>query len=373
MSPSFLIYRSAQFLHRPICYGVMVLLLVCQSGWAAEPPQKSGSQTDKPEPHLANIRQLTFSGKNAEAYFSPDGYQLVYQSTLEPDGKTLRSCYQIYIMDLDGTNVRRVSTGTGGTTCGYFFPGSRRVLFSSTHFISPHCPPKLKRTARYRWSLENYDIFSMNIGGTDLQRLTSTAGYDAEATISPDGRVIVFTSLRDGDLDLYSMKIDGTGVTRLTEEMGYDGGAFFSPDNTRIVYRANHPKTDEDRQTYRDLLAQNVVEPSNLEIFVMNADGSHKTQITKNGRSNFAPYFSPDGKRIIYSSNVSTPPNHPGRPSFHLHMIEVDGSSSEQITFNGNFNSFPMFSPDGKQLVWSSDRHTTKPHEFNIFLADWVP
>ena len=327
----------------------------------------------QPEPHLANIRQLTFTGKNAEAYFSPDGYKLVYQSTLEPDGKTLRSCYQIYTMNLDGSNIRRVSTGLGGTTCGYFFPGSRRVLFSSTHVAGPHCPPKPPRTERYRWALDNYDIFSMNIGGTDLQRLTSAPGYDAEATIAPNGRTMVFTSIRDGDLDLYSMNIDGTGIKRLTKEVGYDGGAFYSPDSKRIVYRAHHPKTEEALKTYRELLAQNVVEPSNLEIFIMNADGSNKTQITKNGRSNFAPFFLPDGKRIIYSSNESTPPDYPGRPSFHLHVIGVDGTKPKQITFNGNFNSFPMFSPDGKQVVWSSDRNATKPREFNIFLADWVP
>ncbi len=341
-------------------------------GVSAKPLQKP-KESPQPEPHLANIRQLTFSGKNAEAYFSPDGYSLVYQSTLEPDGKTLRSCYQIYTMDLDGTNVRRVSTGTGGTTCGFYFPGSRRVLFSSTHVQSPHCPPKLQKTERYRWALDNYDIFSMNIAGTDLQRLTSAPGYDAEATVSPSGRKVVFTSVRDGDLDIYSMNIDGTKITRLTTEIGYDGGAFYSPDNKRIVYRAHHPKTEEELEAYKELLKQNMVEPSNLEIFIMNADGSQKTQVTKNGRSNFAPYFFPDGKRIIYSSNESTPPGHKGRPSFHLHMIGDDGNSPKQITTQGHFNSFPMFSPDGKQLVWASDRNAKNRGEFNIFLADWVP
>ncbi len=346
-----------------------ISLLMVSVGWSADQPQSPSSA----EPHLRNIRQLTVVGKNAEAYFSPDGYSLVYQSTLEPDGKTLRSCYQIYTMDLDGTNVRRVSTGTGGTTCGYYFPGSRRVLFSSTHFQSPHCPPKLPKTERYRWALDNYDIFSMNIAGTDLQRLTATPGYDAEATISPNGRKVVFTSVRDGDLDIYSMNIDGTKITRLTTEIGYDGGAFYSPDNTRIVYRAAHPKTAEELQTYKELLAKNMVEPSNLEIYIMNADGSNKIQVTKNGRSNFAPFFFPDGKRIIYSSNESTPLDHKGRPSFHLHMIGDDGSRPEQVTTQGHFNSFPMFSPDGKQLVWASDRNAKKRGEFNIFLADWVP
>ncbi len=208
----------------------MFFVLTYSAGWAAEPKTHS-TEKSNPETHLTNIQQLTFSGKNAEAYFSPDGYKLVYQSTLEPDGKTQRACYQIYTMNLDGSSVRRVSTGLGGTTCGYFFPGSRRLLFSSTHFVSTHCPPKLPRTKRYRWALDNYDIFSMNVAGTDLQRLTSSPGYDAEATIAPNGRKVVFTSVRDGDLDIYSMDIDGRNFKRLTNEVGYVGGAFYSPDS----------------------------------------------------------------------------------------------------------------------------------------------
>ncbi|MDR4459990.1 MAG: hypothetical protein MRJ67_05660 [Nitrospirales bacterium] len=369
MHPTFSILRSTFSIRNILPLSLLSVLLLWNTTLAAEPP----ANQDQPEPHLANIRQLTFSGKNAEAYFSDEGNRLVYQSTLEPDGKTLRSCYQIYIMDLDGTNVRRVSLGLGGTTCGYFFPGGRRVLFSSTHIMSQFCPPAPERTERYRWALDDYDIFSMNIGGRDIQRLTSAKGYDAEATISPDGKTIVFTSVRDGDLDVYTMDIDGKNLKRLTQEVGYDGGAFFAPDNTKIVYRAHHPKTDEDVKAYRDLLSQNLVEPSNLEIFIMNADGSNKKQVTDNGRSNFAPFFTHDGKRIIYSSNLSTPPDHQGRPSFHLHMINEDGTHPEQITFKGHFNSFPMFSPDGKQVVWSSDRNAANPKEFNIFLADWVP
>lgn len=369
MRPTFSVHPSKTSLRNILLLSLLSVLLLWNTARAGEPL----ANQDQPEPHLANIRQLTFAGKNAEAYFSFEGDRLVYQSTLEPDGKTLRSCYQIYIMDLDGTNVRRVSTGTGGTTCGYFFPGGRRVLFSSTHIMSQFCPPVPERTERYRWALDDYDIFSMNIGGRDLQRLTSAQGYDAEATISPDGKSIVFTSIRDGDLDVYTMNIDGRNLKRLTQEVGYDGGAFFSPDNKRIVYRAHHPKTDEDLKAYRDLLTQNLVEPSNLEIFIMNIDGSNKVQVTQNGRSNFAPFFVPDGKRIIYSSNLSTPADHQGRPSFHLHIINEDGTHPEQITFNGHFNSFPMFSSDGKQVVWSSDRNAVNPKEFNIFLADWVP
>lgn len=326
-----------------------------------------------PERHLANIKQLTVGGKNAEAYFSFDGDRLIFQSTKEPGRNTPLDCYQMYVMDLDGKNVSRVSPGFGGTTCGYFFPGGRRVLFSSTHLAGFQCPPKPKRGARYRWALDNYDIFSVKVDGQGLQRLTSSPGYDAEATVSPNGRKIVFTSVRDGDIDLYVMNIDGTRIKRLTQEVGYEGGAFFSPDSKRIVYRAQHPKTSEELKAYKDLLAESLVEPGNLELFVMNADGSEKQQVTSNGASNFAPYFHFDGRRIIFSSDLSDPPDHQGRPSFQLHLVNDDGSGTEQITSIGHFNSFPMFSPDGKKLVWVSDRNATARGEFNVFLADWVP
>lgn len=331
------------------------------------PPQATG------EPRLANIRQLTFGGKNAEAYFSFDGQKLIFQSTDDPEKNALLPCYQMYTMDLDGTNIRRVSTGLGSTTCGYYFPGGRRVLFSSTHLTSPFCPPAPQQTGRYRWALHDYDIFSIHVDGRDLQRMTSSPGYDAEATIAPNGRTVVFTSLRDGDLDIYTMNIDGTNVQRLTTKIGYDGGAFFSPDSRRIVYRASHPKTPKELSAYQDLLAQNLVEPSNLEIFVMNADGSNKRRVTNNGASNFAPYFYPDGRHIIFSSNLSFKPGDKGRPAFHLYLIRDDGTELEQITYDGHFNSFPMFSPDGTKLVWISDRNASAAREFNVFLAEWVP
>ncbi len=335
--------------------------------WAKEPdPQQS-------EKHLKNIRQLTVGGKNAEAYFSFDGDRLIFQSTKDPEHPQLRDCYQMYIMNLDGTDIHRVSTGHGGTTCGYYFPGGRRVLYSSTHGANLKCPPKPERSARYRWMLDDYDIFSVRLDGQEMQRMTQTPGYDAEATIAPNGRKIVFTSVRDGDLDLYSMNIDGTGVKRLTKELGYDGGAFFSPDSRRIVYRSHHPKTPDEKKYYLDLLGKNLVEPSNLEIFIMNADGSNKLQVTSNGASNFSPFFHPDGHRIIFSSNLHQFPGGKGRPSFHLYLVNEDGTGVEQLTHEGNFNSFPMFSPDGKKLVWVSDHNAKGQREFNVFLADWVP
>ncbi len=345
------------------------------------------------ERHLANIRQLTFGRQNAEAYFSFDGTKLIFQSTnnwmkgtfaeaLAPADAGL-GCYQMYVMDLETGHIRLVSTGTGATTCGYFFPGDRRVLFSSTHLRGPNCPPKPKRDKAYRWALDDYDIFSVRIDGQQMQRLTHTPGYDAEATVSPDGKTIVFTSVRDGDLDIYAMNLDGTHLRRLTDEVGYDGGPFFSPDSKRIVYRAHHPEDPADIARYKELLAQNLVEPSRLEIFVMNADGTGKRQVTANGASNFAPFFHPDGRRIIFSSNLSSATlpldgggkggGEKGPPAFHLYLINDDGTGLEQVTFDGTFNSFPMFSPDGKKLVWVSNRGAKEPGEFNIFLADWVP
>ncbi|HEX9284266.1 MAG TPA: M1 family aminopeptidase, partial [Nitrospirales bacterium] len=311
-----------------------------------------GDETSKTvsERHLRNIRQLTFGRQNAEAYFSFDGRRLIFQSTR--DG---RECYQQYVMGLDGGDVRMVSTGQGTTTCGYFLPGDRRVLFSSTHAQSPLCPPKPSTPGRYLWALDDYDIYTANVRGEDLVRLTATPGYDAEATVAPDGSRIVFTSVRDGDLDIYSMKLDGTDVKRLTSEVGYDGGAVFSPDSKRIAYRAHHPTDPAEIARYKELLAQHLVEPSKLELFVMDADGKHQRQVTSNGAANFAPFFHPDGRRIIFASNL-TPSLTLPRPTFHLYLINDDGQGLEQVTINGGFNSFPMFSPDGTKLVWVSDR-----------------
>jgi len=354
----------------------------CLSPGYAAKPTSAPPTTASAERHLKNVRQLTFGRQNAEAYFSFDGNKLIFQSTnnwmkdsfaatLKPAEEGL-GCYQMYVMDLESANIRLVSTGTGATTCGYFFPGDRRVLYSSTYASSPNCPPKPKRDGAYRWALDDYDLYAVRLDGQEMQRLTTSPGYDAEATISPDGKTIIWTSVKDGDLDLYAMNLDGTKPRRLTNEVGYDGGAFFSPDSKRIVYRASHLSNPAEVARYQELLNQRLVEPGQLEIFVMNADGSDKRQVTANGASNFAPFFHPDGKRIIFASNVETRGDG-GRPSFHLFLIGDDGQGLERLTFEGQFNSFPMFSPDGTRLVWVSDRFSKAPGEFNVFLADWVP
>ncbi len=349
---------------------------------AADQLKESVVSVSSTERHLANIRQLTFGRQNADAYFSFDGRKLIFQSTnnwmsdsaVASPRKPTESglgCYQMYVMGVENETVHLVSTGKGATTCGYFFPGDSRVLYSSTHAAGPECPPKPKRDGAYRWALDDYDIYSADLAGQDVRRLTASPGYDAEATISPNGKTIIWTSVKDGDLDLYTMNLDGSNVRRLTDDIGYDGGAFFSPDSKRIVYRAAHPTDPSEVAKYKELLAQRLVEPGQLEIFVMNADGSGKKQVTTTGASNFSPYFHPDGTRIILSSNIETR-GEGGRPSFHLYLVRDDGTGLERLTMEGHFNSFPMFSPDGKHLVWVSDRNAKQPGEFNVFLADWV-
>lgn len=306
---------------------------------------------------------LTNGGENAEAYFSADGTQLIFQAT-RPG---ISSCDQIFTMNADGTDVRMVSSGEGSTTCAYFFPSGDRILYSSTHEHSPECPPRPDYTQGYVWALHPYDIYTARPDGSDLRKIGSSSAYDAEATISPDGSRIVFTSSRDGDLDIYTMNADGSDIRRVTSEPGYDGGAFFSPDGTKIVYRAHHPKTEEAIADYRRLLGQNLIRPSQLDIFVMDADGSNRRQVTDNGAANFAPYMHPDGRRIIFSSNLDDPS---GR-NFELYMIDVDGTGLERITTSPDFDGFPMFTRDGRTLVFASNRQQAAPGETNVFIADW--
>ena len=316
------------------------------------------------EKHLRNIRQLTFRGENAEAYLSADDKMIVYQSH-EKEGE----CDQIYAMDLEGKVRKLVSTGKGKTTCGFAFPGRKKIIFASTHGADPACPPPPDYSRGYVWKMHpEFDLYVANADGTDLRQLTHTPGYDAEATISRDGRQIVFTSARNGDFDIYVMDAGGKNVRQLTHELGYDGGPFFSADGKKIVYRANHPETPEEIADYKELLKTSQLRPTRLELWVMDADGSNKRQITRFNAASFAPFFHPDGQRIIFASNVENPR---GR-NFDLYMIKIDGTGLERITYHPTFDSFPMFSSDGKKLIWASNRHKSSPSNNNIFIADWV-
>ncbi len=315
------------------------------------------------EPYFRSLRQLTFGGQNAEAYFSPDGRRLIFQ---RQDGP--QSCDQQFVMNVDGSGLHRVSTGTARTTCGFFYDGGERILFSSTHHVAPECPPPPDYSRGYVWALYDYDIYTATPDGGDLRRLTTTPGYDAEGTVSPDGTRIVFTSLRDGDLDIYTMNVDGSDVRRLTTTPGYDGGPVYSFDGTQIAYRAWHPATPADLAAYRALLASNLVRPSRMEIWVMNADGTNQRQVTNLGGANFAPAFHPDGQRIIFSSNYTDPRSR----NFDLYLVRVDGTGLTPVTTHGDFDSFPMFSRDGSTLVFASNRFGTVQGETNIFIATWV-
>ena len=344
-----------------------VLLAAAVSLACARAPSSAPARADQAFPgetRLRNVRQLTFGGENAEAYFSFDGKELVLQSTR--DGA---ACDQEFVMRTDGSGARRVSTGKGVVTCGYFFPDGSRIVYASTHeSMGPDCPPKPDRSEGYLWALYDYQLYTARPDGGDLRPLAPAPGsYNAEATISKDGWM-VFTSTRDGDLELYKMRLDGSGLTRLTSTPGYDGGAFFSADGKRIVWRASRPAPGAELDEYRALLARKLVRPRKLEIWVMNADGSDPHQVTSLGAASFAPFFHPDGRRILFASNVRDPRG----PNFDLYMVNDDGSGLERITTYDGFDGFPMFSPDGRKLVFASNRNGKRLGETNVFIADWA-
>lgn len=319
-------------------------------------------EPDSGEVHLTNIRQLTNGGENAEAYWSSDGSKIIFQSSR--DGRT---CDQQYVMNADGSDVRMVSTGLGKTTCGYFYDGDQRIFFASSHAVDSLCPPRPDPSKGYVWPLDDFDIYTANPDGSDLRRLTEYGTYTAEAILSPDGKKIVFTSLKDGDLDIYTMNVDGTDVRQLTNTVGYDGGPWWSPDGTKIVYRAHHPKDSTELAQYKDLLANKMIRPSKVELYVMNADGSDQRQITELGGANFGPTWHPDGRRILFSSNYKDPRS----GNFDLYLVNIDGSGLEQVTTHDSFDGFPMFSRDGSKVIWASNRYADDEGSTNVFVADW--
>jgi Tol biopolymer transport system component len=317
----------------------------------------------QPASHLSNLKQLTSGGQNAEAYWSPDGKRLIFQSTR--DG---RDCDQIYIMNADGSGVRMVSTGKGVTTCGYFLGDGKHIIYASTHEAGESCPARPDRSRGYVWAVyPSFDIYLATDTGKILKKLTDAPGYDAEATVNWKTKKIVYTSLASGDLDLWSMKPDGTGKKRITTAEGYDGGPVFSRDGSNLVWRAHHPDTPEKISRYRELLKDNLTAPMKMELFVSDSDGSNAREITSFGCASFAPTFTPDGKKILFSSNKHKCDSR----DFELYLIDPDGGNLEQVTEFGGFTSFPEFSPDGGKLVFASSYKAKGNYEFNIFTADW--
>lgn len=325
-------------------------------------------QTEK---HLKNLKQLTFGGDNAEAYFSRNDKMVSFQSN---NPKWGLKCDQIFILDIEKAKKdstykpNLVSTGKGRTTCSFVMPNNKDVLYASTHLAGDSCPPAPETSGRYLWAVYNsFDIFVANPNGKIIKQLTNAKGYDAEATISPKGDKIVFTSDRSGDLELWTMDIDGKNQKQITFGLGYDGGAFFSPDGKRLVFRASRPTTEAEQTDYKDLLKKGLVAPTNMEIYTCNVDGSDLKQITKLGKANWAPYYHPSGKKIIFSSNHHSKKGY----DFQLYMINEDGTGLEQITSESMFNAFPMFSYDGKKLIFSSNRNNGGTRDTNLFIADW--
>lgn len=326
------------------------------------------------EPHFKNVRQLTFGGDNAEAYFSFDGKYLIFQKTNVKEGINCDQIWMGKIPESEGEafEPKLVSTGTGRTTCAYFYPDGKHILYASTHLESKDCPPvpdRKKYGNKYIWPVyESFDIFKADLNGNIISRLTDTPGYDAEATISPKGDKILFTSMRDGDLDLYTMDLDGKNVKRITKTLGYDGGAWFSPDGKKIIWRASRPKTDEEIKEYKELLAENLVAPTHMEVWIANADGSNAHQVTNLEQANWAPNFTPDGNHFIFCSNHEYKKGFP----FNMYLANADGSNIQKISRDKGFDAFPMFSPDGKKFVFSSNRNNGGTRDTNVFIADWV-
>ena len=322
------------------------------------------------EKYFKSIKQITFGGDNAEAYWSFDDSKMIFQSNNSDWGL---ECDQMFLMNVgetySDTIPPMISTGKGRTTCAYFLPGDTHFVYGSTHLADDQCPEvPLRRNGKYVWPVyDSFDIFVADLEGNITAQLTDEPGYDAEATVSPRGDKIVFTSIRSGDLELYTMNIDGSDVRQITDELGYDGGAFFSPDGSKIVFRASRPKTKEAIQEYKDLLAQGLVQPTEMELFICNADGSDLRQLTFLGNANWSPYFHPSGEKILFSSNFEAERGFP----FNLYFIDIDGKNLERVTHSDTFDAFPVFSNDGKYLAFSSNRNNGGTRDTNLFIAEW--
>ena len=322
------------------------------------------------EKHFKSIRQITFGGDNAEAYWSFDDKQMVFQSNNTAWGM---ECDQMFLMNIEETFEDKkppmISTGMGRTTCAYFLPDNKHIVYASTHLADEKCPEvPLRKNGKYVWPVyDSFDIFVSDLNGNITAQLTDEPGYDAEATVSPKGDKIVFTSTRSGDLELYTMNIDGSDVKQITDELGYDGGAFFSPDGTQLIFRSSRPKTAEEIKEYKDLLAQGLVQPTEMELYICNADGSELRQLTNLGNANWSPFFHPSGKKILFSSNFEAERGFP----FNLYLIDLDGKNLERVTHGETFDAFPVFSNDGKYLAFSSNRNNGGTRDTNLFIAEW--
>lgn len=354
-------------MRRETVFVIAVILLL--SGCVDKHPAAKPAELPSGDRHMKNVTQLTFDGDNGEAYFSRDGKKLIFQSS-----RGGFACDKIWMMNADGSDMKMVSPGHGAHTCSFFFPDGR-IVFASTSHLPGDCPPRPQTPpgVRYVWPLYPYDIFTADADGSNMKQITDNPKYDAEPVVSPDGKQIVFGSQREGDFDIYVMNADGTNVRRLTDAAGYDGGPWFSPDGKKIVWRAWYPETDQDRARWKDAMEHDYIIAVPLDIRVMDADGSNKKLLVKNGATNWAPSWHPDGKRISFSSNMDDWRDDIKAfgHNFELYMINLDGTGLTRITYNTVFDSFPMFSSDGRKLAFASNRNPQKPRQTDIFIAEW--
>ncbi|MFT7678773.1 MAG: TolB protein [Planctomycetota bacterium] len=361
-----------------------ILLTACQSTGdsnQAELPVAGAVPSDDliqpgEERFFKHLWQVTWGGENAEAYWSFDGTRLVMQSRRPKEGI---DCDQIFTTSASGGGTEMVSTGKGVTTCAYFLPGDDQVVYASTHGAHDDCPAPPDRSEGYVWALHpEYDIWVTDLSDGSQRPLITGYGYDAEATVSPTGDRMVFTSTRSGDVELWTCNIDGSDQTMVTDVPGYDGGAFFSHDGKRLVFRTTAftpGKEQAELADYRRLLKQNLVRPSKMEIYTCAADGTERQQITALGGANFAPFFTPDDSHIVFSTNH----HDGGRPAlnFDIFMIPASGGEAIQVTHfdagrGKQFDSFPMFSPNGRYMAFASNRGDGESGETNVFIAEWI-
>ncbi len=324
------------------------------------------------EAHFSHLWRLTHGGENAEAYWSFADDRLVLQRTAEG-----WSCDRIFATDPRTGKLLQVSSGLGVATCAYFMPGDREVIFGSTQASQSECPPAPDRSDGYVWAVHpEYDLWVHELASGAERRLTDEWGYDAEATLSPLGDRIVFTSGRSGDLELWTCDLGGGDLRQVTRELGYDGGAFFSHDGSQLVFRATRfvePGPDGSlvgtREQYVDLLAKHKIRPHRLDLYVCDVDGANRRRVTDLGGASWAPYFFPGDRRIVFSSNHHDP--RARQVEFDLFAVDVDGANLERITTYEGFDSFPMFSRDGRWLVFASNRGGSAPGETSVFVAEW--
>lgn len=370
--PNALIYRLLCHMKTIVTSLALLAVITTSAQYGTQPVADSVQYAN--ERHFKHIQQLTFGGDNAEAYWSFDSKYIIFQKTNPKEGL---QCDQIFITKAptkygEKIQPKLVSTGKGRTTCAAFLKDGKHFIYASTHLGADTCPPlpdRKKYGNKYIWPIyESFDIFLADTSGKIIKRLTETPGYDAEGTISPDGKTMVFTSMRDGDLDLYLMDLKTYKVKRFTNMLGYDGGAWFSPDGKKIIWRASRPKTDAEIKEYKELLTENLVAPTNMEVWTANIDGSDMKQITNFGQANWAPAYLPDSKRIIFASNHEYKRGFP----FNLYTIDEQGKNLTKISRDKGFDAFPMFSPDGKKIIFCSNRNNGGTRDTNIFIADWV-